>query len=137
MTGHRLFLVRGHQRADDFQAFLREVRWHYRGRHVAMLLDSDRSHTAEGSPKLAKKLHIRLVWLPKRSPELNPMESLWGQAKDAISANRQYARLDEQVRSFVAHLNGLPNREALLTSGVLSKNFWLKPVLSKNFSGLA
>jgi hypothetical protein len=132
-TGHRLFLVRERQRAIDFQAFLREVRGHYRGWNVTMLPDGDTSHTAKGSQELAHRLRTRLLWLPKRTPELNPMEPLWGQAKDAISANRQYATMDEQVNAFVAHLSGLSNQEALRTSGVLSKNFWLKTVLSKNF----
>lgn len=132
-TGHRLFLVRTHQRAGDFQAFLREVARHYRGWHVTMLLDGDSSHTAKESQKLADQLGMRLLWLPKRSPELNPMDTLWGQAKDAFSANWQYATMNEQVNEFVAHLSSLSNQEALLTSGVLSENFWLKPVLSKNF----
>src|SRR5437588_787451 len=40
-TGYRLLLDREHQRAGDFQAFLRFVRSHYRGWHVVMLLDED------------------------------------------------------------------------------------------------
>jgi hypothetical protein len=137
VTGRRIFLDRQHQRAEDFQVFLREVRRHYRGWHVARLLDGDRSHTANASQVLAGQLKIRLIWLPKRTPELNPMDTLWGQGKDAISVNRQYARLDEQVGSFIAHLSGLSNKAALQTSGVLSKNFWLRQVLSKNFSAPA
>jgi len=133
VTGHRLFLARQRQRAEDFQAFLHEVRRHYRGWHVTMLLDGDSSHTANASQALASQLQIRLLWLPKRAPELNPMDTLWGQGKDAISANKQYARVDDHVESFISHLSGLANKEALQTSGVLSKQFWLKRVLSKNF----
>lgn len=131
-TGHRLFLVRTRQRAEDFQAFLREVHGHYRG-WVTMLLDGDSSHTAKETQKLAHQLKIRLLWLPKRSPELNPMDTLWGQAKDVVSGNWQYATMNEQVHEFVAHLSGLSNQEALRTSGVFSENFWLRPILSKNF----
>jgi hypothetical protein len=47
-TGRRLFLPREHQRAADFQAFLRLVGSHYRGWYVALLLDEDPSHTARG-----------------------------------------------------------------------------------------
>lgn len=61
------------------------------------------------------------------------MESLWGQGKDTICVSWQYATMNEQVNAFVAHLSGLSNQEVLRTSGVLSENFWLKPVLSKNF----
>lgn len=133
VTGYRLFLARQHQRAEDFQEFLYEVHRHYRGWHVTMLLDGDSSHTAKVSKALASQLQIRLLWLPKRAPELNPMDTLWGQAKDVISANKQYAGLDDQVELFITHLNSLSNKEALQTSGVLSKKFWLKRVLSKNF----
>jgi hypothetical protein len=35
------------------------------------------SHTAGTSQDLAARLNIRLIWLPTRSPELNPMDHLW------------------------------------------------------------
>jgi len=59
------------------------------------------------------------------------MDTLWGQAKDVISANKQYATIDEQVDRFLAFLDSLSGREALHTSGVLSDDFWLKAALSK------
>jgi len=74
-TGHRLFLVRRQQRAQDFQAFLHLVRRHYRGYRIAMVLDSLKSHDAHASQLLAARLDIRLLWLPKRAPELNPMDT--------------------------------------------------------------
>jgi DDE superfamily endonuclease len=88
-TAHRLFLVRENQRAVDFQAFLRLVHQHYRGWHAALLLDEDSSHTAGSSEALAAELDIQTIWLPKRSPKLNPLDHLWGDAKDEISANKQ------------------------------------------------
>lgn len=132
-SGHRVFDVRLRQRAQDFQAFLRMVHGHYRGWHVTLLLDGDGSHTARASRRLAERLGIELLWLPARSPELNPMETLWGQAKDVVSVNKQYADIDEQAELFVSQLYSLSDREALQTSGVLSKQFWLHRALSKNF----
>lgn len=132
-TGHRLFLGRRRQRADDFQAFLRLVRRRYRGWRVTIILDSDSSHTAAASREEAHRLGIRLLWLPTRAPELNPMDTLWGQGKDAICANKQYASIDEQTASFIDHLAGLSNKEALQTSGVLSKHFWLRRAMLKKF----
>ncbi len=128
-TGSRLLLARQRQRAGDFQEFLRLVHWHYRGWHVAMLLDEDSSHTAFGSVGLAGRLGIELLWLPKRCPKLNPMETLWGQAKDVVSANKQYASIDEQVERFIGHLSRLTNAEALDTAGVHSGDFWLMGAL--------
>jgi hypothetical protein len=134
-TGARLFVPRQRGRGVDFQAFLAEVRSAYRGWHVAMLLDEDPSHTAQASLRGAEEM--TLMWLPKRAPKLNPMDTLWGQAKDVISANKQYATIDEQVERLLAHLRGLSDREALHTSGVLSKKFWLRGALSNSFCGSA
>jgi hypothetical protein len=127
-TGTRLFLPREKGRSGDFQAFLGEVRSHYRGWHVALLLDEDPCHTAKASLREAEGM--TRLWLPKRSPKLNPMDTLWGQGKDVISANKQYATIDEQVDRFLGHLRSLTNQEALHTSGALSKKFWLKGALS-------
>jgi hypothetical protein len=76
-----------HPRAQDFQAFLHQVHRQYRGWQVTLLLDSDSSHTANGSQALAAQLGIRLLWLPRRAPELTPTETLWGQGKDAMNAS--------------------------------------------------
>jgi hypothetical protein len=136
-TGYRLFVPRERQRAADFQVFLERVHSCYRGWQVALLLDEDPSHTAKGSVRLADEMDIELVWLPKRAPELNPMDTLWGQGKDVISASKQYDTIDEQAERFLAYLTGLSNQEALHTSGVLAAEFWLQRVLSKNFCGSA
>lgn len=132
-TGHRLLQVRHHQRAEDFQAFLHQVRRQYRGWQVTVLLDGNKSHTAGASQGLADQLGLRLLWLPKRAPELNPMDTLWGQGKDAICANKQYTSIDEQAALFIDYVTGLSNAQALQTSGVLSEHFWLRRAMSKKF----
>ncbi len=134
-TGTRLFLPRERQRAVDFQDYLRAIRWHYRGWHVALLLDEDSCHTAQASLREAEGM--TLLWLPKRSPKLNPLEALWGEGKGVVSANKQYAGIEEQVERFLGVLRGLSNKEALHMSGVLSGRFWLRGALSKAFCGLA
>jgi hypothetical protein len=134
-TGTRLFLPRAKGRSGDFRAFLGAVQSRYRGWHVALLLDENPSHTARGSLREAEGM--TLLWLPKRSPELNPLDTLWGQGKDVVSANRQYRDIEEQVDRFLDYLEGLSGEEALHTSGVLSDNFWLRRTLSKKFCGPA
>jgi hypothetical protein len=136
-TGTRLFLAREHRWAVDFQAFLRLVHDRYRGWHVALLLDEDPSHTAKGSVQLAERFDMELLWLPKRCPELNPMESLWGEGKDVISANKQDADIEDQVQRFLAYLNSFSGVTALHTAGVLSGDFWLNEALSNYFCGPA
>lgn len=129
-TGHRLLEERDHNRQEDFQAYLDLIGWRYRSWRVALLLDENRSHTAEQTQALAEELDMELRWLPKRTPKLNPMDHLWGHAKEAISANRQYDSIDEHVKRFLEYLESLAPREALRKAGVLSDNFWLKDALS-------
>jgi hypothetical protein len=136
-TGHRLFLVRQRQRAGDFQAFLWHIHRHYRSRHVVLVQDEDPSHTAHGSVGLAGWLGIHYLLLPKRSPQLNPVDTLWGQAKDTISANKQYATIQEHVHRFLAYVSNLSNEQALDMSGVYSGDFWLQEALCNYFCGPA
>jgi transposase len=124
-TGTRLLLPREYQRAGDFQAFLRLLRGHYRGWGLVVVLDEDPSHTAKGSLRLARELGVTLWWLPKRSPELNPVDHLWRHGKGEICANRQYGSIDELVRRFSHYLMSLSAEEALRKAGVLSEDFWL------------
>jgi hypothetical protein len=128
-TGRRLFLARERQRAADFQEFLRLIHHCYWGWHVALLLDEDPSHTAQGSEQLADRFDIERLWLPKRCPQLNPMDTLWGQGKDIVCADKQYVTPDEQVERFIKYLRGLSAEEALHTAGVYSEDFWLRSVL--------
>jgi DDE superfamily endonuclease len=125
-TGHRLFLARPRQRSEDFQAFLLLVARHYHGRSVVLLLDEDPSHTAQASQALAAELGIPLLWLPKRCPELNGMDHLWGHGKDHVCANRQYDDLDAEVERFITYLQGLSNQAARRQAGLLSHDFWLR-----------
>lgn len=133
VNGTRWLMAQQRQRGEDFQEFLEVLHWLYRGWHVALLLDEDRSHTDEETQDLAEELGIEFIWLPKRAPKLNPMDHLWGHAKNAVSANKQYATIDDHVRQFVLYLANLSPRESLRIAGVLSPTFWLKSVLSKTF----
>lgn len=128
-TGKRLFLERERQRQEDFEAFVDLLHEHYRAWNVFLLLDEDPSHTGEEAQVLAEAYGIELVWLPKRAPELNPLDRLWGHAKSVVSANRQYGTIEEHVERLLDYLERLSDWEALSKSGVLSRNFWLKSIL--------
>ena len=130
-TGHRLLLCREHQYAADFCAFLEELRRRYRDRLIALLLDGDSSHTARASLQRAAELDVRLIWLPTRSPELNPMDHLWRAPKQNVSANRQDATIERAVERILRYVRRLTPRVALRKAGVLSRHFWLRRALSK------
>jgi hypothetical protein len=125
-TGTRLFLEREKQKKEDFQTFLELIHQRYRGWQVSLLLDKDGSHTAQDSQEKARKLEIRLVWLPVRCPELNPVDHLWRHGKERVCANRQYDTIEEQVHHFLHYLEGLSVEETLRKAGILSADYWLK-----------
>lgn len=130
VTGQRLLLPREHHRGVDFQEFLRWTRWHHPGSPIAMLLDEDSSHTAGASRDWAAHLGIKLLWLPHRSPHLNPADSLWRLGKQKICANWQHSDMERLVRRFIRYLLSLPPEEVLQAAGVLSEHFWLRAVLA-------
>jgi transposase len=78
-------------------------------------------------------LNISLLWLPKRCPELNPMEHIWRAVKKDVCANRQDASIDALVGRVVRYLLRLRRRSILRKAGVLAPRFWLRSALSKHF----
>jgi hypothetical protein len=124
-TGHMLCLEQKRKRAEEFQEFLDFVRWHYRAWPVAMLLDENSAHTAPESQSLAEDLDIQLLWLPKRSPHLNPLDHMWGHGKQAVSANAQQDTIEVQVDQFIGYYQDLSATECLRKAGMLSPQFWL------------
>ena len=125
-TGHRV-LTRGRgMRRAEVHAFLRELRRRYRtpGR-LWLVLDQHGSHGSPATRRLASALRIELLPLPKRCPELNPMDHLWRGVKQHVAANRQYDDIDEQADEAERCVLMLTPRQAKRKAGVLSKNFWL------------
>ncbi len=128
-TGHRLCLRRANMQQANFHDLLRLVRRRYGSRPVWMLLDEAPAHIAHKSQALAATLDIHLVWLPKQCSELNAMDQVWKELKGTISANHQYASIEEHAAQAEEWLLKLSKREALRKAGVLSKTFWLRSFL--------
>ena len=128
-TGHRICLRGANMRQVNFHALLSEVRRRYGKRPVWMLLDEAPCHIAARSEALAATLDIHLVWLPKQCSELNSMDQLWKELKGNVSANHQYASIEEHADYAEHWLMSLTNKEALRKASVLSKSFWLRSFL--------
>ena len=131
-TGHRIAISRSRSGIAEFVEFLRLLRRRYRHRPIALILDQASWHTNRRVVKLAEELSIVLLWLPARSPELNPVDHLFGPMKDVIAANRQIEPLDEHVRIAIDWLMSLTHTQALRKAGLKAPDFWLTH-LSKNF----
>lgn len=64
------------------------------GAHAVLILDQAGWHV---TPKLKVPENITLMFLPPRSPELNPVENLWQFMRDNWLSNRVFKDYDDIV----------------------------------------
>jgi len=88
-------------------------------KHLYLVLDNAPYNRAISVRKLAKRLRIKILYLPAYSPNLNPIERLWKFMKKKILANQHYETLTEFKRAFSEFFRGIrkywPELETLLT----------------------
>ena len=125
-SGRRVLMASRHQRLADFHRFLRRLR-HGVGACGALwlLLDRHSSHGSPSSLRLAAQLGIRLLWLPRQHPKLNPVDHLWRGLKNTLAANRQFASVDELAHHAEAWVRALTPAQTLCKAGLLSRRCWL------------
>ena len=67
--------------SDDFSKFLKKIRGAFpfnRGRKIYLVLDNAMAHHTTNVTNMAASQKIELMFLPPYTPELNPIEALWG-----------------------------------------------------------
>ena len=126
-TGRRVLMVASRQRLADYHRFLRRLRHGVGGCGALwLLLDRHSSHCSPSSLRLAAKLGIRLFWLPRQHPKLNPVDHLWRGLKNNLAANRQFASVDELAAYAEGWVRALTPNQTLRKAGLLSQRCWLK-----------
>ncbi|MFO0579723.1 MAG: IS630 family transposase [Polyangia bacterium] len=125
-TAERVLLPRRRQTAADFAQWLLLLRQRAGEQPLCVLLDENSCHKAAASRVLAAQLGIELLFLPTRSPHLNPADHLWRAAKQHVCANRQDQTLDSLMQAVVYYLAQLSPEQVLRKAGVLSRRFWLR-----------
>ena len=98
-TGDRFFLELPYLNAEGFQLFLNAFAEAFPDSLNLLLLDNSGAHTAQ---RLTLPTNVRLVFLPPYCPELNPIERVWRDLKDAL-AWLQFPTLEVQ-QDYIAHL---------------------------------
>jgi transposase len=98
-TGERFFLELPYLNADSFQLFVDAFAEAFPDSLNLLLLDNGSAHTAQ---RLTLPENVRLVFLPPYCPELNPIERIWRDLKDAL-AWLQFPNLEAQ-QGYVAQL---------------------------------
>ena len=86
---------------------------------LLLVVDNASYHTSHAVVDWLKQ-HDRLLllYLPARSPDLNPVEKIWDGLKEAVSANRSFADLKPLLQFIEAHFKALTPARALQLAGV-------------------
>jgi transposase len=98
-TGDRFFLELPYLNAENFQIFIDLFAQAFPDSLNLLLLDNSGAHTAQ---QLTIPENVCLLFLPPYCPELNPIERVWRDLKDAL-AWLQFPTLDVQ-QDYVATL---------------------------------
>ena len=98
-SGESFFLELPYLNSGMFQLFVDELARAFPESLNVLVLDNSGGHTAK---RLVMPENVRLVFLPPASPELNPIERVWRDLKDAL-AWLQFADVDAQ-QAYVADL---------------------------------
>ena len=100
---HALLLPRAN--VDAMQTYLDSLSKHVGDhRHIVLVLDGAGWHT---SRRLCVPANISLLFLPPYSPELNPIENLWGFLKSHYLSNRCFEDYDVLIEAGAAAWNAL------------------------------
>jgi len=96
------------------QEHLREISTHVaRGAHAVLLLDRAGWHTTR---RLDVPRNITLIFLPSRSPELNPVEQIWQYIRANWLCNRVFDTYDEIIDAACDAWNRLIAEPKTITS---------------------
>ena len=87
---------------------LRAIRLkHPKAKKIHLVLDNAPYNKSSSVRDLAKKLGIRIMYLPPYSPNLNPIERLWKFMKGEVMANRYFPDVETFQRELMLFLRGI------------------------------
>lgn len=108
-TGNSICRITKRLSADDFIAFIDDIKSCYRGYKVVLCLDNFPTHKAKKVKEHIRKNSdwLELMYLPAYSPQFNPIEQLWKYGKYIVTHNTFYVRIEElenSLREFFAEI---------------------------------
>lgn len=96
-TGRVSHITSSHKNSDSFIAFLEYLLAEYPRQHLILVMDNASYHHSKAVRAALSLCEHRLVviWLPKYSPFLNPIERFWLHFKQLAVANRLHRSLTD------------------------------------------
>lgn len=89
---------------------------------IYFVLDGAAYNRSKKVRSLAKKLGIRILYLPPYSPNLNPIERLWKFMKKKVTANRYFEDFDDFKKTLMEFFRGIRKYRSELET-LITDNF--------------
>ena len=120
VSGELFWEIFDRKNSDYFSIFLERLLSAHPDKIIYFVVDRASYHTSKKVKEwLSKHERIRLVYLPPRSPQLNPVEPLWRWLKGEVAANRTYNDLQPLQCGCREQLSDLTHEDALKITGAL------------------
>src|SRR2546422_11235052 len=98
-SGDVLLLVTPNWTQVEHQGFLNLIRAQWRGWNIVLFEDRAGQHTAPRSRRIAKMSGLDIRLLPRATPELNAMDTLWNHVKRDALGDRETENIDRSAES--------------------------------------
>lgn len=107
MKGDIITHLADHLTQDNFIAHLQQIFVRFPEKEIILFSDNYPTHdTPKVQAFLLANGRLRIVWMPKYSPKLNMMESIWKELKDIIG-NWFYPTMHEMERAIMKFFRSL------------------------------
>ena len=124
LNGTSVIDFKEHSTKEDVGEFLKTIREKNPLNKIAILCDNFTSHRAhDTNPMCKRRMDIILIFLPKYSPDLNPIEFIWKSIKRVISRN--FVHDIDHMRSLIQD-SFLTNASKLSFAGSWIERFLLE-----------
>lgn len=105
-NGHEMSLTFSHQSSETTAVFLSHLLLCYPEQPILLLWDRASWHKGKAvQAVLRENPRLQTLFFPPASPDLNPQEHVWSQARAAVSHNHHFSRFDQLVKAFLNHLS--------------------------------
>jgi transposase len=84
--------LEGSMTSVRFYQFLKNILFPAMKRNDVLVMDNLRAHHHVGIALLAEQHHVRVLYLPPYSPELNPIELVWSTMKSRLRKRQDWNR---------------------------------------------
>lgn len=119
LNGQWLWGLYDRQTAANFVAFLEQIEAACPTGRIRVAVDHASAHTAKAVAEwLAEHPRVEILFLPKYASHLNPVERIWGVAKNRVVANHCYSSLAALRQAVQQYLASITPEAALQTAGL-------------------